>query len=59
MQLPPLIAADLILLNLPKYVDKADLKKKYHVLAKQCHPDSHSSKLMSEAHKARLEQKFK
>lgn len=57
--MPPQVASDLNLLNLPKYVPKADLKKKYHVLAKLCHPDAHSSKLISEAHKERLELKFK
>ena len=54
----PQIAADLMLLNLPKYVDKSDLKKKYHTLAKQFHPDSQASVLISEAHKERLQEKF-
>jgi len=57
--MPPQIAADLTLLNLPKYVDKADLKKKYHSLAKQYHPDSQAATLISDTHKERLQEKFK
>lgn len=52
------MSADLTLMNLPKFVARADLKKKYHLLAKQCHPDLHSA-AVSEAHQRRLQDKFK
>ena len=34
MQLPAQTSADLTLLNLPKHVSRANLKKQYHKLAK-------------------------
>jgi len=60
--MPPEIASDLTLMNLPKYVSRADLKKQYHKLAKIYHPDiiaGDSSKLISEEQTKRLENKFK
>jgi DnaJ-class molecular chaperone len=43
--LPKEIAADLTLMNLHKTVSKADLKKQYHKLAKQYHPDVIASRI--------------
>ena len=40
IQMPPQVAADLTMLNLPKYVSRADLKKQYHTMAKKYHPDA-------------------
>ena len=63
IQMPPQVAADLNMLNLPKYVSRADLKKQYHTMAKKYHPDAtpHGAnhlqdkfKLLSEAY-ARVE----
>ena len=50
-------SADLTLMNLPKYVSQADLKKQYHKLAKKFHPDLVDSS--SEAHKKKAEEHFK
>jgi DnaJ-domain-containing protein 1 len=42
--LSPLVAKDLQLLNVPKYVSRDELKKQYHKLAKIYHPDIVQSK---------------
>eukprot|EP00347_Sterkiella_histriomuscorum_P012484 403368398 len=62
VQLPPQIAKDLTLMNLPKFVSKPELKKQYHKLAKMYHPDilnSPKSSMIPEQQKKRLEDKFK
>lgn len=53
-------AADLTLMNLPKYVSMADLKRQYHKLAKIYHPDIRKDgRTPTKSELKSIEEKFK